>query len=72
MLGAGRAAGRRDRWLTAAAPLAVLEVPPNPGVVTEDRVVPGPQGAPDIMVRIYRPVDATGMLPGIYFIHGGG
>jgi acetyl esterase/lipase len=34
--------------------------------------VPGPEGAPDITVRIYRPVDATGTLPGIYFIHGGG
>jgi acetyl esterase/lipase len=52
--------------------LAGLEVPPNPNVRSEDRMVPGPEGAPDIMVRIYRPVDATGTLPGIYFIHGGG
>jgi acetyl esterase/lipase len=34
--------------------------------------VPGPEGAPDITVRVYRPADATGTLPGIYFIHGGG
>src|ERR1700730_3927987 len=52
--------------------LAAMEIPPNPNVRSEDRMVPGPEGAPDIMVRIYRPVDATGTLPGIYFIHGGG
>jgi acetyl esterase/lipase len=49
-----------------------MEIPPNPNVRSEDRAVPGPEGAPDISVRIYRPVDATGTLPGIYFIHGGG
>jgi acetyl esterase/lipase len=52
--------------------LAALEVPPNPNVISADRSVPGPEGAPDITVRIYRPKDATGTLPGIYFIHGGG
>jgi acetyl esterase/lipase len=52
--------------------LAALEIPPNPNVTSEDRMVPGPEGAPDIKVRIYRPTDATGTLPGIYFIHGGG
>jgi acetyl esterase/lipase len=48
------------------------EVPPNQNVTHEDRTVPGPEGAPDISVRIYRPVNATGTLPGVYFIHGGG
>ena len=52
--------------------LAAMEVPPNPNVASEDRMVPGPEGAPDVKVRVYRPVDATGTLPGIYFIHGGG
>jgi acetyl esterase/lipase len=52
--------------------LAALEVPPNPRVTSEDRTVPGPEGQPDIGVRIYRPVEATGSLPGIVFIHGGG
>jgi acetyl esterase/lipase len=49
-----------------------MEVPENPNVTKEDRVVPGPDGEPDISVRIYRPVNATGTLPGIYYIHGGG
>jgi acetyl esterase/lipase len=57
---------------TAAQLLAAVPVPPNPNVTHEDRAVPGPAGAPDISVRIYRPVNATGTLPGIYFIHGGG
>jgi acetyl esterase/lipase len=52
--------------------LAGLEVPENPNVAKEDRTVPGPAGAPDIRVRIYRPVNASGTLPGVYFIHGGG
>jgi acetyl esterase/lipase len=56
----------------AAQLLAAVEVPPNPNVTHEDRTVPGPEGAPDISVRIYRPVSASGTLPGVYFIHGGG
>ena len=56
----------------AAAMLAAIEVPPNPNVTHEDRSVPGPEGAPDISVRVYRPVNASGTLPGVYFIHGGG
>jgi acetyl esterase/lipase len=49
-----------------------VEAPPNPNVASEDRQVPGPDGAPDVTVRIYRPARASGPLPGIYFIHGGG
>jgi acetyl esterase/lipase len=52
--------------------LAAMEVPPNPNVNSEDRTVPRPEGAPDVRVRVYRPVTGSGPLPGIYFIHGGG
>ena len=52
--------------------LAMMELPPNPRVAQQDRTVAGPAGQPDISVRVYRPVDATGPLPGIYYIHGGG
>jgi len=61
-----------QRRAIVAQLLAAIEVPPNPNVASEDRTVPGPDGAPEVAVRIYRPVDATGTLPGIYFIHGGG
>jgi len=47
-------------------------LPRNGRVTTEDRMVPGPEGAPDIRVRIYRPADTSGALPGLYWIHGGG
>jgi len=61
-----------QRRATVSGMLAALEIPPNPNVTSEDRIVPGPEGAPDVKVRIYRPVNASGTLPGIYFIHGGG
>jgi acetyl esterase/lipase len=34
--------------------------------------VPGPDGAPEISLRIHRPADATGPLPCLYWMHGGG
>ena len=61
-----------DRRATLSQLLGGIEVPPNPNVTSQDRVIPGPDGEPDISVRIYRPVAATGTLPGIYYIHGGG
>jgi triacylglycerol lipase len=37
-----------------------------------DRLIPGPPGAPDVGVRVYRPVGSTGPLPCILHLHGGG
>jgi acetyl esterase/lipase len=50
----------------AAAP------PAETDVVIEDRQVPGPDGAPDIRVRIYHPAGEAEDRPGLYWIHGGG
>ncbi|MFM7148154.1 MAG: alpha/beta hydrolase fold domain-containing protein, partial [Actinomycetales bacterium] len=51
----------------------MADAPPNDRVVAEDRMIPGPDGAPDLRVRVYTPVDATGVeLPGILYIHDGG
>ncbi|TMR11619.1 alpha/beta hydrolase [Nonomuraea turkmeniaca] len=50
----------------AAAP------PADADVVIEDRHVPGPDGAPDVRVRIYRPSGEGTNRPGLYWIHGGG
>jgi acetyl esterase/lipase len=63
-----------QRRAATEALLAAIEVPDNPNVIKEDRTIPGPQGDPDISVRIYRPRNSAdaGTLPGIYFIHGGG
>src|SRR5690349_15768580 len=58
----------------AAIAGALLVSPPGEHVAVEDRQVPGPSGAPDVTVRIYRPqgIPASTRLPGLYFIHGGG
>jgi acetyl esterase/lipase len=34
--------------------------------------IPGPEGDPEITVRIHRPVAATGPLPCMFWMHGGG
>jgi len=42
-------------------------------VVKEDRTVPGPKGAPEVPIRIYRPkVDRESARPCVFEIHGGG
>ncbi|MCU1457943.1 MAG: esterase [Actinomycetia bacterium] len=42
------------------------------GLVIEDRLVPGPDGDPDVAVRVFRPRDATAPTAAIVYIHGGG
>ncbi|NUP66197.1 MAG: alpha/beta hydrolase fold domain-containing protein, partial [Nonomuraea sp.] len=38
----------------------------------EERVIPGPEGAPDLEITVLRPRHATRPVPGLYNIHGGG
>ncbi|MER5888119.1 alpha/beta hydrolase fold domain-containing protein [Streptomyces sp. NPDC001941] len=45
--------------------------PPLPVGGVEDRTVPGPEGAPELPVRIYRP-EGPGPYPVVVFLHGGG
>lgn len=64
-----------ERRAFVAGLLASLtaDLPPNDRVVTEDRVVPGPAGAPEVPLRIYTPAASRGsVLPGVFYIHGGG
>ncbi|MBA9001924.1 alpha/beta hydrolase [Thermomonospora cellulosilytica] len=37
-----------------------------------ERAVPGPEGAPDVSLLVCRPAGTTGLLPAVYFMHGGG
>ncbi len=53
------------RGMLMAAPL-----PDN--VSIEDHMAPGPDGAPDVMVRTYRPASLPVNAPALYWIHGGG
>ena len=60
-----RAGMEKRRAQMAAAPL------PD-GVATEDRLAPGPKGAANVMVRLYRPATLPDNAPALYWIHGGG
>ena len=42
------------------------------GLVCEERHIPSRNGGPPIRVRIYRPAAATGPLPVMLYLHGGG
>lgn len=48
------------------------DIPDSDNVVKEDRTVPGPEGAPEVPVRVYRPKGSSETLPGVLWIHGGG
>jgi acetyl esterase/lipase len=50
----------------------MLQEPIPEGVAIEDVAVPGPAGAPDVMVRLYRPAGLEAGAPALYWIHGGG
>ncbi|GAA3039946.1 alpha/beta hydrolase [Streptosporangium longisporum] len=53
--------------------IAAMEpLPQDERVTIEDRTVPGPEGDPDVRLRIYRPASRTGTIPALYWIHGGG
>jgi acetyl esterase len=58
------------RRLLAARPAPVLE--PIPVAQVRQRRIPGPPGAPEVGVRIYRPAAAVGRAPIVIFCHGGG
>jgi acetyl esterase/lipase len=45
---------------------------PNGAVDLSIREVPGPEGAPDVEVHIYRPANESGSSGCIFHIHGGG
>jgi len=45
--------------------------PPAPLQIGEV-MIPGPEGAPAVRVRHYRPADYDGPLPALVYIHGGG
>lgn len=56
----------------AGATQAMIADLDTSGVTFEDRAVPGLDGAPDVAVRSYRPAAASGPVPGLVYIHGGG
>ena len=55
--------------LTAAM---AAQAPAIEGVVGSDHHAPGPDGAPQVMVRVYRPATRKATLPALLWLHGGG
>ena len=54
-----------------AAELANLKE--DPAVTARDQMIPGPEGAPDVKIRVYEPKDREkDPLPCLFFYHGGG
>lgn len=47
-------------------------LPADESVVVTNQYIPGPDGAPDIRVRIYEPLAKKNTHPGVLYIHGGG
>lgn len=73
----------RSPWLRlrtpSSSPLVVkamrLAGSRTPGAPPEDverRLVPGPDGAPDVPLFLYRPARSPEVTPALLFIHGGG
>ncbi|HJM89772.1 MAG TPA: alpha/beta hydrolase [Dehalococcoidia bacterium] len=51
---------------------AMAEVPLPDSVSVEDHLVPGPDGASPVTVRVYRSTTSSLSTPVLYYIHGGG
>ncbi|MCH1625816.1 alpha/beta hydrolase [Fredinandcohnia sp. SECRCQ15] len=46
--------------------------PRDETITISDQLIPGPEGAEEVRVRIYEPIEKKGILPGLLWIHGGG
>ncbi len=65
--------GEARQWLaTLMAGVNLGSTSSTNRVVIEDRRIPGPDGAPEVPIRIYRPTNSTALVPGLLYIHGGG
>ncbi|WP_435357858.1 alpha/beta hydrolase [Emticicia sp. SJ17W-69] len=42
------------------------------GLQCEEKYIPSRNGGPDIRIRIFKPLNTNGTLPGMLYIHGGG
>ncbi|NLV50834.1 MAG: alpha/beta hydrolase [Clostridiales bacterium] len=56
----------------AMGQMMIQAAAPDPSVNVYNKTVPGPEGSPDVRIRIYEPVVKSGKRPGILYIHGGG
>ncbi len=45
---------------------------PDIAIIKRDVTVPGSHGSPDVTIRVYAPAEPDGLLPKLFYIHGGG
>ena len=50
----------------------LANLPAVEDATSQDQLVPGAKGDPDVRVRVYRPADQPSKIPALYWIHGGG
>ena len=62
----------RVRESVAAAFLPIDDVIGGRAIEHEDRTIPGPAGAPDLVVTVLRPRNPVANAPGVFHTHGGG
>ncbi|MFI7275992.1 alpha/beta hydrolase [Streptomyces sp. NPDC049879] len=60
------------RSAQAAELAAALPTADTRGVAVHETHAPGHDGAPDVPLRVYRPLGVPGPLPALYSLHGGG
>ena len=60
---------RQTAWDTRPS---LEELERDGAFAVEERHVPGPEGAPDVLLVICTPVGAGPAVPGVFFVHGGG
>jgi acetyl esterase/lipase len=58
--------------LAISKAVAASPVPPPAHITVENRSIPGPQGAPEVGIRLYTPHTEAALRPGLLWIHGGG
>lgn len=56
----------------SAENLASIDIPVDENVSINEEYVPGPADSPNVRVKIYEPKEKNSVLPGLFWIHGGG
>ena len=52
--------------------MPAVAAPPRAGITFEDHFAPGPEGGPDVLVRVYQPTGLPKPAAAVYNVHGGG
>ena len=62
----------RRKVINSFIKIKTIELPSITNISIEDRNIASIDTSHELLVRIYKPLEFTGIIPGILFIHGGG